>query len=258
MSEKLLVLFVATLVLSFVDLAQAQQTKVYRVGVISAGGAYSAEVDGLKAGLKELGLVEGKHYVLVIRDLKGDRGAAEAAAKSLEREKVDLIYALATSVTAVVKRATTEAPIVFAVGTDPVAEGLIESYARPGGRLTGIHYLNADLTAKRLEILKEILPKLRKVVTFYDPSNKVAWEGLKSALESARMLNIEIVERHVASVEELRLGVKALNVKEVDAFFYVGDAMVFSQAQFIIDAARAKKLPTMFVDTRTYLKIIEL
>ena len=153
--------------------AQAQQSKVYHVGVIHEGGPYNAAVDGLKDGLKELGLAEGKHYVLEVRDLKGDRRAAEAAARSLEREKVDLIYTVATSVTTVVKRATTEVPIVFAVGSDPVAAGLVESFAKPGGRCTGVHF-QSDLTAKRLEILKAIVPRLHRVVTFYDPSNASA------------------------------------------------------------------------------------
>ena len=187
----------------------------------------------------------GKHYVLEIRDLKGDRRIAEAAARSLEREKVDLIYTVATSVTTVVKRATMEVPIVFAVGSDPVAAGLVESFAKPGGRCTGVHY-QADLTSKRLEILKEILPALRRVVAFYNPNNEVAVADTKSAREAARQLKIEIVERQVTSVEELRLGVMALKAHDADAYFYTNDAMVMSQAQFIIDTARAKKLPTMF------------
>ena len=131
-------------------------------------------------------MTEGKHYVLEIRDVKGDRKAAEATARSLEREKVDLIYTLSTSVTTVVKRATTEVPIVFAVGVDPVVAGLVESFARPGGRLTGVHFLSADLVAKRLEILKAILPSLRRIVTFYDPNNPTAMAGAKSAKEAAR------------------------------------------------------------------------
>jgi putative ABC transport system substrate-binding protein len=147
----------------------------------------------------------------------------------------------------VVKRVTTEVPIVFAVGSDPVVSGLVESFARPGGRLTGVHYQqSADLTAKRLEILKAILPDLHRVVTFYDPSNATAMAAAKSAGEAARQLKIELVERHVASVDELRQGVKALKAQEADAYFYTNDAMVVSQAQFVIDAARAKKLPTMF------------
>ena len=89
-----------------------------------------------------------------------------------------------------------------------------------------------------------MLPGLHRVVTFYDPSNAIAMAA--GAGEAARQLGIEIVERHVASVEELRLGMKALRGQEADAFFFVNDAMVTSQAQFIIDTAMAKKLPTMF------------
>jgi len=117
-----------------------------------------------------------------------------------------------------------------------------------GGRLTGIHYLSNDLTGKRFEILKEILPKVRKVVTFYDPSNETAMSNAKSAREAARQLKVEFIERHVVSAEALQLDLKRLQAQEADAYFYTGDAMVSSQAQFIIAAARAKKLATMFQD----------
>jgi putative ABC transport system substrate-binding protein len=246
MGKKIIVPFLAALVLASVHLAQSQQAKVYRVGVIHEGGPFYVVVDGLKEGLRDLGFEEGKHFVLEIRDVKGDLKAAEEAARNLEREKVNLIYAVATSPSTAVKRATTEVQIVFAVGRDPVVAGLVESFARPGGRLTGVHYLSADLTAKRLAILKEILPELRKVVTFYDPSNQVALEGAKSARDAARELKIDLVERHVASVEEIRLALKAFKAQEADAFFYINDAMVTSQAQSIIDTARAIRLPTMF------------
>jgi putative ABC transport system substrate-binding protein len=135
---------------------------------------------------------------------------------------------------------------VFAVGSDPVAAGLVDSFARPGGRLTGVHFLSADLTAKRLEILKEILPEVRRVVTFYDPRSEVAVRAANLAREAARQLKIELVERPVGSVADLRLGLKVLKTQEVDAYFYTQDAMVVSQSQFIIDTARSKKLPTMF------------
>src|ERR1022692_1431537 len=229
--------------------AQAQRAKVYRVGVIHEGGPYHVGVDGLKEGLKELGFAEGKDYVLDIRDLKGNLKAAEEVARSLEREKVDLIYTEASSVTIAVKRATTGVPIVFAVGGDPVVDGLVESYAKPGGRLTGVDIHSEDTTAKRLEILKAILPGLHRVVTFYDPSNPIALAAAKSAEEAARQLDVVLVERRVASAEGLRLGVEALKAQEVDAFFYINDAMVTSQAQFIIDMATAKRFPTMFYET---------
>jgi putative tryptophan/tyrosine transport system substrate-binding protein len=245
-SKKLFVPFLATLILASVHLAQAQQAKIYRVGVIYEGGPLSLAIDGLQDGLRELGYETGKHYVLEIRDLKGDRTAAEEAGRSLEQKKVDLIYVVSTSVVTLVRRTTTEVPIVFAVGSDPVAAGLIDSFARPGGRLTGVHFLSADLTAKRLEILKEILPEAHRVVTFYDPRSEVAVRAATSAREAAMQLKVEIVERPVKSVEDLQRSLKALKTQEVDAYFYTQDAMVVSQSQFIIDVARSKKLPTMF------------
>ena|SRR5256885_7597071 len=113
MRNRVLVPFLATLVLASVHPAYAQQAKIYRVGVIHEGGTYTVVIDGLKDGLKELGLAEDKHFLLEIRDLKSDRKAAEEAARSLERAKVDVIYAVATSVTITAKMATAEVPIVF-------------------------------------------------------------------------------------------------------------------------------------------------
>jgi len=225
--------------------AEAQQDRVYRVGVILQGGSYSATIDGLRDGLKELGLEERKQVVLDVRDAKGDLKSVEAAARSLEGEKVDLIYAIATSVTLAAKRATKSVPIVFYAGTDPVAVGLVESFRKPGGRLTGIHGQLTDLTAKRLELLKEMIPKLHRVVTFYSPDNPAAQQSVKIAREAARRLKVELVERPVASVEELRAGLHALRPGEADALFYVSDAMVSSQPELIIDATAAKNLPTM-------------
>ena len=116
MSKKMLVSFLATFVLASAQPAQAEQGKVYRVGVVHEGGPYAAVVDGLKDGLKESGFAEGRQYVLEIRDLKGDLKAADGAAKSLERGKVDLIYTVATSVALATKRATAGVPIVFVSG----------------------------------------------------------------------------------------------------------------------------------------------
>ena len=180
--------------------ATAQQPgKVYRVGVVLRGGVYSQAIDGLRDGLKELGFKEGTQYILHIRDVKGDLKAVDESARALEQEKVDLIYSLSTSTTLAVKRATANVSIVFYAGTDPVVVGLVNSFAKPGGRLTGVHSLSTDLIAKRLELLKEMSPKLRRVVTFYDPGNNLARESAKSAREAARQLRIEFVERHVQS-----------------------------------------------------------
>jgi putative ABC transport system substrate-binding protein len=227
-------------------IAEAQQTKLYRFGIIHQGGPYYRAIEGLRDGLRELSYEEGKHFAVEIRDTKGDLKAVEEAARSFERERLNLIYTLAGSVTTAAKRVTADIPIVFAVGSDPTVLGLVESIANPGGRLTGVHFLLTDLTGKRLEVLKEILPKVKQVVTFYNPSNRGANEAAKIAREAAAAFGIRVVERHVGSVEDLQRGLQALKVGEVDAYFFTSDAMVASQAQLIIDTARAKRLPTMF------------
>jgi putative ABC transport system substrate-binding protein len=248
MNSKSLFWLLTTVLLTTAPLAQAQQQKLHRIGVIFPGGPLRDIIEGLRAGLKELGLAEGKQFTLTIEDTKGDTKAAEAAAKNFEREKVDLIFATAGSVIAATKQATTSVPIVFCIGSDPVAAKLVDDFARPGGRLTGVHYLVRDLTAKRLEILKEILPKLSRVVTFYNPATRVATEAAGLAREEAKRLGVKLLERHVKSIDELRKGLQALKAGEADALIYIPDATVVGQAQLIIDTAKAKKLPTMFQD----------
>ena len=225
--------------------AHAQQAKPYRVGVLVPGEAWYEIIDGLRVGLKQLGLEEGKQYFLSIRDWKGDAKAAEEAARKFEQEKVNLIYTTSTNSTIAARRATAEIPIVFCAGTDPVVVGLVDSFAKPGGRLTGFYQPATDLTAKRLEILKEIVPKLHRVVTFYDPRRPTAIESSKFAREAARQMGLQFVERHVASVEELQTSVRALKAGEVDAYLAVSDAIASNQAQLIIDTARVKKFATM-------------
>jgi len=226
--------------------AYGQQANVFRIGVLFPGGPLSGTIDGLRDGLKELGLREGKQFTLVIRDTKGDPKAAEEAARYLEREKVSLIYAMTSSVIVAAKEATQKVPIVFTIGSDPVALKLVDDFAKPGGRVTGVHYLVRDLTGKRLEILKEILPKLSRVVTFYDPGSRVSSEAAKLGREEAKRLGIKFIEKQVTSVAGLQQGLQALKSADADAFFYTADGMVVSQAQLIIDTAKAKKLATMF------------
>jgi len=246
MRKKFVFFLLLIVLVTTASISNAQKAKVHRVGVIMQGGPYYEAIDGLRAGLQKLGLQEKKDFVLEIRDARGDLKAVEKAAEQLEQEKVDLIYSLATSVTKAVKLATIDTPIVFYAGNDPVLLGLVESFAHPGGRLTGIHFRVGDLTGKRLEILKEIYPKLHRVVTFYDPSSSVSIEAVKFGRDAANHMGIELLERHVASVQELRSALGALKKGEVDAYAYVSDAMVGSQAQLIIDTAKAKRFATMY------------
>jgi len=210
------------------------------------GGPYAGAVRGLRDGLREVGLDEGKQLVFLVRDLKGDLKSVAAAASDVERENVDLIYCVSTSVTVRVKRATKNVPIVFYAGNDPVSFGLVDSFRKPGGRLTGIHGQFVELAGKRLELLKLLVPSVQRVVTFYDPANPTAQRAVKFTRDAAQQLKLDLVERPVTSVEELRAGLRALQPGDADAFFWVSDAMVTSQAEFIVETAKGKKLPTMF------------
>jgi putative ABC transport system substrate-binding protein len=223
-----------------------QQKKPYRIGAIHQGGPYQAVVDGLRLGLRELGYEEGKHTVFDIRDTKSDLKAAAQAAKAFELDQFNSIYVVTTSAATVVKNATSQIPIVFSVGTDPVKSGLVQSFGKPGGRLTGIQYSTTDLTAKRLEILKEILPKLSRVITFYNPGNPSGVAAAALAREAAKQFDVQLIERHVQSVEALRTALAAIKPREADAYFYISDAMVNSHARLVIDMTKSKKLPAMF------------
>jgi putative ABC transport system substrate-binding protein len=237
--------FVATVLCVGVPTVSAQQAHLHRIGVIHEGGPYNQTVDGLKDGLKSLGLEQGRDFVLHVRDVKGDLKAVAEAASALEAERVDIIFSVATSVTVEVKRATKVIPIVFYAGADPVAHRLIEKFARPGGRLTGIFGRTTDLTAKRLELLKQLVPRMRRVVIFYDPSNAIAVESLRVARDAARRLGLELIERPVESIQDFQAGLRALKATEADAVFYAADAMITSQEPLLLKTAIAKKLPAI-------------
>src|ERR1043166_3904962 len=232
--------------IAYVLPGSARSAGPYRVAVLYYGVLlFDDMVNGLRTGLKEQGLEEGAQYVIV-RRVVPRLDAVEEAARLLERARVDVIYSLATSVTLAVKPATTTVPVVFAVGTDPVASGLVKSLAKPEGRFTGVSYLSTVLISKRLELLRLILPRLRSVVTFYDPKNPIALQAIQEAREAGRQLGVTFIERHVNSAQALKAALNAQKPREADAFFYISDAVVASQSALIVAEARAKKLPTMF------------
>jgi len=248
MSKKIFFWPLAAVLLTTATLVEAASTKPDRIGVMHLGGVLATVVDGLRVGLKESELEKGKQIILEIGDLKGDANLAETVAQTFERDKLGLIVTINAPVTAGAIKGTKNTPIVFAVGTDPVAQGYIQSFGRPGGRLTGVHYLARDLTPKRLEILKEIFPKLRRVVTVYDPRNTVSLEGAKLGRAEAKRTGVNLIERQVESVDQLKKALAALKRSEFDAYLYIADPMIAAQAQLVVDGARAKKLPTMFHD----------
>jgi putative tryptophan/tyrosine transport system substrate-binding protein len=191
------------------------------------------------------GLEDGKQIALILRDAKGDPAAAAGAARELEREGVDMIVALTTAVTRATRDATTNVPIVFAVGSDPVASGFVDAIAQPGGRLTGVHFLSTELIAKRLGLLREMLPMLHRIVTFHNPDNPIARLAMEETRSATRLLAIELVGYEVTSLEDIRARLPMLGAANADAYFFVSDSLVNSHGALILEAATAVKMPTM-------------
>src|SRR5215468_11496888 len=175
MSKRIFCFVLGAMLFAFCQSAEAQQpAKVPRIGYLSDTDAAtdSPRVEGLRLALRELGYIEGQNIAFEYRYAKGKRDREPELAAELVRLKVDIIVVASGDATIrAAKNATKTIPIVMAgLGSDPVTAGHVESLARPGGNVTGITGLNTELGGKRLELLKEAVPKLSRVAVLYDPA----------------------------------------------------------------------------------------
>jgi putative ABC transport system substrate-binding protein len=172
--------------LASVHPAEAEQlTKVPRIGYFTGTplSAMVSRTDAFRRGLRELGYIEGKNIVIEWRSTDGKRDRDPVLAAELVELKVDIIVSAGTGTTVAAKEATATIPIVMAQDSDPVGNGFVASLARPGGNITGLSSLTSDLVGKRLELLKEIVPKLSRVAIFGTSFNRGNARELR-ALES--------------------------------------------------------------------------
>ena len=235
------------LLLALTD-TQAQGTgRIPRVAILIPESlrSESQAIKGFREGLKELGYQEGKNLLVEIRDAKGNRGALKQEANELIRQKVQLIFTTGTRATQAAMAATSEIPIVFNHPADPVALGLVKSLKRPGGNVTGVAAFSSQMTEKRLQLLKEIVPKVRRILIYYDSNNPYSRENFLSAQKAAGKLKLEVEQHAIKSAEELKKSISDLQQREDDAFFHVPDDLIESQADFIFAAAREKGWPTI-------------
>jgi putative ABC transport system substrate-binding protein len=249
MSHKIRALFAAAIIFLISATAPAaEKARPWKIAVLIAqsGPSEDQTIRGLRDGLKALGYKEGRNVVIEINDLKGDRSALKAAAARLAAKKVDLIFTTGTRATQAAMEATKEIPIVFRHPADPVALGFVKSMNQPGGNVTGVAAFSNQTTEKRLEILKDIVPNVRRAHIFYDSNNAFARENFATAKKLSAKLDLEIAEHSVKSPEELKTALNALQNSDGDAIFEVSDDLVESQAELIFDAARQKALPTIF------------
>src|SRR5438046_4614396 len=177
----------------------------FRIGVLNAAWAAShPTVEGLKAGLKELGFVDGRDVTFDIRFTEGKLDAMPAAAEALVKAGVDLIFTSQEAATHAAKGATESVPIVFTLVGDPMGAGIVSNLGQPGGNVTGVSSLQTELVAKRLEVLKTLTPAARRVWLIYDGVDLSTVPMVRKALEAARRMNLEVVPKGVLDATELK------------------------------------------------------
>jgi putative tryptophan/tyrosine transport system substrate-binding protein len=185
LKKKIFLFLSATFYLLFVNVAHAQQVgKVPRIGFLSpfSPSATALWLQAFRQGLLDLGWVEGKNISIEYRYAEGQNDRLPDLAADLVRLKVDIIVTAVTPDALAAKNATKTIPIVMAAAGDPVVSGLVDSLARPGGNITGLSPMNPELAGKRLELLKEIVPKLSRVAVFWNPQDQmstISWNELQ-------------------------------------------------------------------------------
>ena len=191
----IIVVWLVVLALAPFPLAYAQQPKkVPRIGVISPAfpSAAAPFIEAFREGLLDLGYIEGKNIVVEARYGEGKEDRLPALAAELVHLRVDIIVAGGGNATLAAKNATKTIPIVMASASDPVGSGLVASLARPGGNITGSTLINSDLSGKRLELLKETIPKLTHVVVLLYRDNPAATLMLKETQSAAQSLGLQL------------------------------------------------------------------
>jgi ABC-type uncharacterized transport system substrate-binding protein len=242
--------------------AEAQKPpKVARLGYLLTGSLDSPEtraaLDVFRQGLRELGYVEGQNVVIEFRTAEGKIERFPELARELVRLKVDLIVAGTTPAARGARQATTTVPIVaFAMG-DPVGDGLVDSLARPGGNITGLTFLGPQLVPKRLELLKELLPRASRVAALWQPgafAERTMNDMWKETEAAARTLGVQLQSVDARRPEQLEGAFSRMAAGRVDAILVFPSTMLFNERRRLVALAAKVRLPAMF-NAREFVEI---
>jgi putative ABC transport system substrate-binding protein len=228
--------------------AGAQQTaKLPTIGYLGGGGPISqrAWVDAFAQRLRELGWVEGRNVAIEYRWGEGRPERYAEIAAEFVRLKVDVIFAGGTEAAVAAKQATSVIPIVFPTGGDPVGSGLVSSLSRQGGNVTSLSNQASDIPAKRLELLREVLPGLRRLAVMANADYSGGVTEREQIDTAARALGLELVPLPVRSMEDIAPALDGLK-DGVEALYTTGDPLVNTHRLRIITFALVARLPTMF------------
>jgi putative tryptophan/tyrosine transport system substrate-binding protein len=251
--NKIICSMLSVFLLTLCSAVQAQQTKkVPRIGYLSASvrASHAPSFEAFQQGLRELGYVEGQNISIEARFAEGKAERLPELVAELVRLKVDVILAGGSEAVRPAREATKTIPIVVAHFEDPIGEGFVASLARPGGNITGLSRMSSDLAGKRLELLKEAVPAVRKVGVFVNPANGANVLAMKEADVAAPGLGLRLQRLEVRRHNELEAAFALVTKDRTDALIPSVDRIFDTQRKRIIDFAVKNRLPTMFHTSR--------
>jgi len=224
--------------------AEAQQAgKVYRIGFLRNGPSPPEMIDGFRQGLRELGYIEGQS-VTIEYGVTASADQLPAAAAELARRKVDILIASGTPSVPPAKRATTTIPIVFVASIDPVATGIVTSLARPGGNITGLAGIHADLMGKRLELLREAVPRLSRVAVLSQATNPGTAQYVRQGELAAQALGLQLQMVAVRDAGDLERAYG--EARSAGAGVQLDDVLFTTHRRRIVELAGKHRLPMMY------------
>jgi putative ABC transport system substrate-binding protein len=222
--------------------SHAQTGKVARVGFLRIGTPPPSFIDPLRAGLKDLGYIEGQNFRFEFAIAKNVHDLPKLAADLVSR--VDVLIASGTPAVIPARNATTEIPVIFIAAIDPVATGVVASLARPGANVTGLSAVFSDLTGKRLELLKELIPSLNRAALLSRPANPGHFQYVQQMQMAARILRVELEVMAANSPDDFEAEFK--RVQGVGALVQIDDAMFTAHRQKLVELANRYRIPAAY------------
>jgi putative ABC transport system substrate-binding protein len=245
MNKKIVVPLIGTLILALAQLVEAQKpAKVPRVGYLISAAGVSAQYEAFRQGLRDLGYVEGQNIAIEYRSGEGSSRLADLAAE-LAQLKVDVIVAQGGAATPA-KTAAGAVPIVFGTSGDPVEGGYVASLARPGGNMTGVTFLAFELVGKRLELLKEVLPKVSRVAVLANPAHPGEQRELRETQTTAQSLGATLQYLQVKGSTDFDSAFEEVSKQRANALLVFPDALTLAHRARIAEFAAKSRLPSMF------------
>ena len=237
----------ALALMPFIDEAQPPSAKIHRIGFlgVTSASAFASRVEALRAGLRDLGYIEGKNIVIEFRWADGNPDRLPGLAAELVRLKVDVLVVQSTTGARAAEQATTTIPIVMAVGADAIESGLVQSLARPGGNLTGTTILTPEISNKRVELLKEAVPRISRVAVLVRRGSSDIGMYLRTTQTAARSLGIALHVAEVLGPNEFLSAFAKMAADHVDAIVMTNDALLVANRQEIADLAVRHRLPSI-------------